>query len=111
MGAQIGIPLLRTHPQATFNFLRGLLIAQEDALRRAAAMSPEQLSAPDVEYTIMDDLLTRMVRLKEELMAATQDKAPRVYSGKGSRQVVDSDDSEAHDMDDGDFETGAEGEM
>ena len=74
--------------------------AQGEALRRAAALTQEALSAEDVEYTLMDELLAQMRSLRDDLMSATRSIAPRVHSSRGSRDTADSDESAGEDLSD-----------
>ena len=69
-------------------------------MRRAAALTQEALSAEDVEYTLMDELLAQMRSLRDDLMSATRSIAPRVHSSRGSRDTADSDESAGEDLSD-----------
>ena len=93
LGAQIGIPRVRTHPTQTLEFLVKLHRAQDRALLRAANMTEVQLTVEGAEHDVVDDLLEDLTSLRRTFYASVENVTARAQSARGSRKVgQDSDD-------------------
>jgi hypothetical protein len=78
LGAQIGIPRVRTHPSQTLEFLVKVHRAQERALHRAANMTEAQLAVDDAEHDVVDQLLDDFTVLRLEFYERVENATARV---------------------------------
>ena len=93
LGAQIGIPRVRTHPIQTMEFLVKVHRAQDRALLRAANMTEVQLAVEDAEHDVVDVLLEDLTSLRRTFYTSVENVIARAQSARGSRKVgQDSDD-------------------
>jgi len=106
LGAQIGIPRVRTHPIQTMEFLVKVHRAQDRALRRAANMTEEQLTVEGAEHDVVDVLFEDLTSLRRTFYDSVENVTARAQSTSGSRKVgQDSDDElSAGDLDHDDEE-------
>ena len=104
LGAQIGIPRVRTHSVESHEFLVKAHRAQEGALQRAAAMTPTDLAAEGAEHQVVDQLLEELCEHRQAFFTRVEATRARVMSSKGSRgggQDSDSDHSNHSHADSG----------
>ena len=87
LGAQIGIPRVRTHPIQTLEFLVKLHRAQDRAILRAANMTEVQLTVEGAEHDVVDDLLEDLTSLRRTFYARVENVTARAQSTRGSRKV------------------------
>ena len=106
LGAQIGIPRVRTHPIQTIQFLVKVHRAQDRALLRAANMTEVQLTVEGVEHDVVDVLLEDLTSLRRTFYVRVENVTALAQSTRGSRKAgQDSDDElSAGDLDQDDEE-------
>jgi hypothetical protein len=106
LGAQIGIPRVRTHPIQALEFLVKVHRAQDRALLRAANMTEEQLTVEGAEHDVVDVLVEDLTSLRRTFYDSVENVTERALSTRGSRKVgQDSDDElSAGDLDHDDEE-------
>ena len=106
LGAQIGIPRVRTHPIQTIQFLVKVHRAQDRALLRAANMTEVQLTVEGVEHDVVDVLLEDLTSLRHTFYVRVENVTALAQSTRGSRKAgQDSDDElSAGDLDQDDEE-------
>ena len=83
LGAQIGIPRVRTHPSQTVEFLVKVHRAQERALHRAANMTEAQLTVEDAEHDVVEQLLDDFTVLSLAFYERVENATARAQSSRG----------------------------